>query len=428
MLKTLDSLESMTITAAAPSLQQFVLHQTEVNRQLWYAVKAQLPGFNEVYNEAAKRNNERKLNEAADWLAASLQRQEAGKGVTPELFREVTGHKLQVLGMDVLGLSHEQLGVFEKEGILEISQQFFNEARRFDPKISSVDIFQASRNVWTATYLQILLGLEAHLTPSIFGYSMLYPVTDNFLDDPVRSQAEKIEFNEHFCAWLKGERLETVNAHEEAVRALIGKIEGQYARDLYPQVYESLLAIFCAQQESMLLPAAPVSPYAVDVLGVTLRKGGTSVLADGVLAAGELSPAQMAIIFDYGCFAQFMDDQEDVDADLRDRAVTVFSASAATGKLDDLMNRLFAYARVLLTGLDLFRNERTEPLIELSLKGIDLLMIDACLRTRSHYSRSYLNYLESFFPVHFRAMGGLQKKIDRNHLNIGRILPVLWMK
>jgi hypothetical protein len=418
----------MTISSAVPSLQEFVARQTEVNRQLWYEVKAQLPGFDVAYSEADKRSNERKMNDAADWLAASLKRQEIGKGVSAESFREVTGQKLSMLGMDVLGLTHEQLGVFEKEGILEISQQFFEEARRFDPAIATADIFQASRNVWTSTYLQILLGLEARLTPSIFGYSMLYPVTDNFLDDPLRSQAEKIEFNQHFCAWLKGERSDATNAHEAAVVALIDKIESQYDRNQYPQVYDSLLAIFCAQQESVLLPEGPVMPYSVDVLGVTLRKGGTSVLADGVLAAGELNQAQMEIIFDYGCFAQFMDDQEDVDHDLHDHALTVFSECAAAGKLDDLMNRLFAYAHVLLTGLDMFRNERTEPLIELSMKGIDLLMIDACLRTRSHYSRSYMSYLESFFPVYFRAMGGLQKKIDRNHLNIGRILPVLWMK
>jgi len=32
--------------------------------------------------------------------------------------------------------------------------------------------------------LQILLGAEMRLTPSIFAYSMLYPATDNYMDDP----------------------------------------------------------------------------------------------------------------------------------------------------------------------------------------------------------------------------------------------------
>jgi hypothetical protein len=155
----------------------------------------------------------------------------------------------------------------------------------------------------------VLLGLEAKLTPAIFAYSMLYPVTDNYLDDSKQTLQEKMQFNNHFCSWLRGESVRASNEHEEEVLRLIKMIEGQYARENYPQVYDSLLAIFYAQQESLMIPCAPVQPYSVDILGITLKKGGTSVLADGVLAAGELTIEQMKTIFDYGCFAQFMDDQ-----------------------------------------------------------------------------------------------------------------------
>jgi hypothetical protein len=203
-------------------------------------------------------------------------------------------------------------------------------------------------------------------------------------------------------------------------------IEGQYPREVYPQVYASLLAIFYAQQDSLLLPKAPVAPYSVDVLGITLRKGGTSVLADGVLAAGELTLEQMKTIFDYGCFAQFMDDQEDVDSDRREHALTVFSEAAACGKLDLTMNRLFAYSRGILKELDGFMNKRSTPLIQVSLKGIDLLLIDACARTRNNYSRAYLNYLEAFFPVSYAALNDLQRQIQKRNLSIDRLMKVFW--
>jgi hypothetical protein len=408
-----------------PAIADFVNAQIEVNRRNWYSAEDQLPGFAQGYSREEKNTNQKRLGEQLDWLTTNLN-QVSQNNNNREYFAEAAGHRFKVLGMNVLGLTHDQLAVFENEGLVEISQQFFEEARVFDPAISNGDIFQASRNVWTAVYLQILLGLEAKLTPAIFAYSMLYPVTDNYLDDSKRTRNEKMEFNHHFCAWLKGDPAETRNSHEEKVLRLVRMIEGQFPRDLYPQVYESLLAIFYAQQESMLMPTAPVDPYSVDVMGIAFKKGGTSVLADGVLAAGQLTLEQMQTIFDYGCFAQFMDDQEDVEEDLRTNALTVFTEAARIGKLDSTMNRLFSYSRVILKELDDFLCERSAPLIQTSLKGIDLLLIDACARTRSFYSRNYLVYLEVFFPISYAYLNDLRRQIQKRNLTIDRLMKTFW--
>jgi len=411
--------------STVPTIADFVISQTEVNRRHWYAAEDRLPGFSQGYTPEEKKANQKRLNEQMDWLTSNLN-QVSQFGGNREYFTEAAGHRFKVLGMNVLGLTHAQLAVFEKEGLIELSQQFFREAQAFDPSMSNEDIFQASRNVWTATYLQILLGLEARLTPAIFAYSLLYPITDNYLDDPKRTRSEKIEFNQHFCSWLKGEACEPTNAHEELVQRLIKMIEGQYQRDLFPQVYESLLAIFTAQQESMLMPKAPVIPYSVDVLGIAFTKGGTSVLADGVLAAGQLTLEQMKTIFDYGCFAQFMDDQEDVEEDLRTNSLTVFTEAVRVDKLDSTMNRLFSYSRIILKELDDFLCERSAPLIQVSLKGIDLLLIDACSRTRGYYSRNYLAYLEAFFPISYAALNDLRRQIQKRNLTIERLLKAFW--
>ena len=372
-----------------------------------------------------KKSNLTQLIDQLNWLCTNLEHSFNDTN-SRDRFTAAAGPRIKELGCHVLGLTSAQLDVFEQEGLVNLSEEFFQAARQFDPNISTEDIFQASRNVWTACYLQLLLGLKAKLTPAIFAYSMLYPVTDNFLDDPKRSKLEKLEFNQHFQAWLKGEKIKPINVHENAVLRLIQMIEAQYARNQYVQVYESLLAIFDAQLESMLMPNFPVHPYSVDVLGITLRKGGTSVLADGVLAAGELTVDQMKTIFNYGCFAQFMDDQEDVTEDLRNRQLTVFTEAARTGKLDDTMNRLFAYSKNIVKGLDLFISERTAPLIQVSLKGIDLLLIEACVRNQSFYSRFYLAYLEVFFPVSFASLKKLRNQVRRRNLSIERLVETFW--
>jgi len=407
-------------------IAEFVEDQVEENRRRWYAAADQLPGFEFTYLRTEKSVNQKKLMEQLDWLSVALNKPFRGQD-EQKRFSETAGRRFKTLGKEVLGLTEKQLSVFEKEGLIELSRKFFEAARSLDVGISMEDIFQASRNVWTAVYLQILLGLEAKLTPAIFAYSMLYPVTDNFLDDPKRSHSEKVEFNQHFCAWLQGKALRPINPHEVLVVRLVKMIESQYPRETFPQVYESLLAIFYAQQESILLPKGPVVPNSVDVLGITFRKGGTSVLADGVLAAGELSLQEMKTIFDYGCFAQLMDDQEDVESDLGGGRLTVFSEAAGRGKLDLTMNRLFSFSRTILKELDSFLTERSTPLIEVSLKGIDLLLIDACARTHAYYSRKYLAYLESFFPISFGSLNRLNRKIQKRHLSMERLMNAFFV-
>jgi hypothetical protein len=41
--------------------------------------------------------------------------------------------------------------------------------------------------------LQIFWGLPLEMTPSVYAYSMLYPYTDNFLDNPEVNSEEKIK-------------------------------------------------------------------------------------------------------------------------------------------------------------------------------------------------------------------------------------------
>ena len=67
-------------------------------------------------------------------------------------------------------------------GFLPVGTRLARWARQFDPTLGMADIIQACRNAWTACGLQPLLGIPMGLTPSILGYSLLYPYSDNYLD------------------------------------------------------------------------------------------------------------------------------------------------------------------------------------------------------------------------------------------------------
>lgn len=404
-------------------INELVKQQTEALRDLWYSCDPD--DFTEPnhYPLEIKLVNENKLSSTLEWLGEQLDHKEMNKSRQEKLSLEAAD-RMKALGREVLDFTDEQLNCFEELGINRSLENFYHQAKAFDPAISESDIYQAGRNVWTANYLQALLDLSVKLTPAVFAYSMLYPLSDNYLDDPSRSRAEKAGFNQRFRAKLRGDAVIPLNKHEENILALIQMVEGQYAREEFPQVYESLLAIHDAQDKSMRLPDAPVEPNSVDVVGLTFEKGGTSVLADGFLAAGELNETQMKVIFNYGAFAQLMDDQEDIEKDLKDRSITLFTEAARAGKVDRTMSRVFCFASQVLKGLDQFENERVRPLKQCSLKGIDLLLIDAAMRTEKYYSKGYLAQLEQYFPFRFKYMKKVREKIEKKKITLKRLLEL----
>ncbi len=405
-------------------IDEFQKRQTEELREIWYSCD---PGFLNVpveFPNSVKRENEERVSELLAWLEKRL----SLKNLDPEEQKQNSyevGERIKEFSRSVFDLSEEQVNSFHDLGIDQVSQEFYNLARCFDPKMNMSDIYQASRNVWTCSYLQALMDLPIQLTPALFAYSMLYPVSDNYLDDPRFSRVEKIAFNERFYAWLTGAEVKPMNANEQQVLDLVKMIEGQYRREQYPQVFDSLLAIHAAQDRSMRMPESPVPPYMVDVLGVTFGKGGTSVLADGVLAAGELHEVEMSIIYNFGAFAQLMDDQEDMESDLRKNALTIFTDATRIGNVDLIAQRLFCFAHHVLKGMEYFDNERIRPLKQMSMKGIDLLMIDGILRMDKYYSKAFLAELETHFPVRFKFMRKIRAELKKRKITLDRMLGLL---
>ena len=153
-------------------------------------------------------------------------------------------------------------------------------ARKRYPALEMSAIIQAARNAWTACGLQPLLGAPVKLTPAILGYSLLYPHSDNYLDDVAVSCGTKLAFSRRFRLRLAGQSLAAADDRERAIWELIALIETQYPRERFRQVFESLLAIHRAQEQS--IGQLHGEPHRDDSewLGLSVAKGGTSILAD----------------------------------------------------------------------------------------------------------------------------------------------------
>src|SRR5690606_15866363 len=138
------------------------------------------------------------------------------------------------------------------------------------------DLWQALRNVWVGNSLQMLLDRPIALRPALFAYSMLYPVTDNFLDDPAVSSARKRCFNERFGARLAGcDVLPIGDERELRADRFVQCVERDFPREEFPAVYSSLLAIQANQCRS-LAQHGGVRLTNADLLEISIAKGGTS--------------------------------------------------------------------------------------------------------------------------------------------------------
>ena len=367
------------------------------------------PGFLPSYCAREQRRREAHLDRYLDAVEAELR---AAPRTRPEqaAAEERLTAAFRLFAREALDFEERHLDLLLTGGFTGTGRELARAARLFDPQMSAADVFQASRNAWTANGLQILLGLAARLTPSIFGYSMLYPCTDNYLDGPAVSQADKRAFNRRFGARLAGDDLPPCGRHEEQAWTLVGLIESQYSRTEYPGVFASLLAIHRAQERSLQLHRGD---GAGDVLEISFEKGGASVVADAWLAAGELDPNEADFAFAWGVALQLGDDLQDVAADAGDGIRTVFSEVAGREPLDAVTNRAFAFGTRVLAGLDGVGATAPAAIKELIRTSFFMLLTGAVGEARQCYSAAYVRELERRSPFTFDFLHSRRRRFTR---------------
>jgi hypothetical protein len=323
------------------------------------------------------------------------------------LYRAFTAFAVRALGWRRRDLEGEIAREFR-----DALRAFPIEARRFDARLSSADIFQAARNVVTMHCLQALLNVPVALTPAVLAYSLLYPYTDNLLDDPHLDAEGKRAFGVRLRQRLAGTAVEPVGHRESKIFALVGMIEGEYSRARFAPVFDSLLAIHEAQMRSLQLLAASPAPDDRTLVRVAVEKGGTSVLADGYLVAGSLTSTEAECIFGLGVFLQLRDDLEDVHDDAAQGLTTVFS-NRGNGCLEDPTCRTLAVGEAVVQRLSCFSAERSEPVRDIAVRSLLHTVSDAAASFPSQYSPSFLQALERRSPLRFATIAAERRRLSR---------------
>jgi hypothetical protein len=284
-------------------------------------------------------------------------------------------------------------------------------ARQFDAGLSMAEIIQACRNAWTACGLQPLLGERIGITPSILGYSLLYPYSDNYLDREDVSPATKLRFCDRFRERLRGERLTAQDDREAALWTLVSLIEDQFPRARFPQVFDCLLAIHRAQEESIAQLRSGNQYGDAEVLRMSCAKGGSSVLADACLAHGGLTADESRFSFEWGVLLQLGDDLQDVREDMRRGSVTLFTRRATQGQpMDTLLIQLLNFSEHVAGRMDRLPNgtQMLKNLLRMSWRS---LIIGAIANSHEFFSSSFLQEAEPWSPFRFEFLRARNQRL-----------------
>ncbi|MGE5225071.1 MAG: hypothetical protein ACM3PY_21760 [Omnitrophica WOR_2 bacterium] len=414
MMLTQRSIQRLIIEHEMPEVVQDLKDQA---RKRWYDTSTELPELGPVYTLQQQRANERELDRRLNSLYKLLKRPQ-NTSAEKNIAQEAISAAMIYFAQTALGLGDQDIAAIRSYGFAEVAVEFAQKARQFQKDIRDEDIYQASRNVWSMNFMQILLGLPVSLTPSIFAFSMLYPLSDNYLDNPAIPQETKESFNRRFNQRLAGNRITPANEQEQSIDELIGMIEGQYDRTTYPGVFHSLQAIHQAQARSLALLRKNASPYEMDVLGICFEKGGTSVVADGYLVAGNLDDKQRAFMYLYGVLTQLIDDLEDTRLDLKSGLMTVFSQTARSWPLDQVASRTFRMADQLVDAMDVFNASGSEPFKYLLHRCLRPVMIASMGSLEKYFSRPYVQELQRHFPYRFSFLIHERDKLARQGVTI----------
>lgn len=305
-------------------------------------------------------------------------------------------------------MSSDTLSAFQ-----ENTRCFLRQVRSFAPDMTPEDMGQALRNFMVYAIFREQNGLPPSCPSSIFGYSMLYPYTDNFLDDPQRSMEEKKHYNLFIRKKISGQPIPAVSVHEEKTALLLDAIADAYPAkvlrhtdDAGADIRQGLLLMLEAQEISQRQCASP-ELTGQDILDISIYKGGLSVLIDRCFIDLPLTEEDVFFYFGFGFLLQLCDDLQDIGQDKETGSRTLLSICDAFPDTEAAVNRIFSYTAALFK----YCPGKNAAFRAFLLQNCYELILSSAIGSATWFDPSYPKKLESFLPVSLAFMEEQKSRI-----------------
>lgn len=371
--------------------------------KIWYA----MPNTYENYKKRYSKDKDKELLRLNRVLKAGLKRVDVNHLENEAV--DALVDQIQNFACETVGMSESAVNDIFQKDYFEYSKEFIQRAREVEPTIDKEGIFQALRNVWVMHSMQMYFGKEVKITDAVFGYSMLYPLTDNYLDDPNITKEEKADFNTRFREKIRTGHGEGKTDGEKKAFQMIDIIEKNWNRTDHPKVYESLIAILDGQNGSLYQHKMD-SLFDKDLLSLTFYKGGSSVLADAYLINGHMTEEEELFAFMYGVILQLADDLQDTESDLKENHFTIMNVQGTLGHLDTILHKMLNLIDYFMAHHYEQKTESQKSLKELTYESIQLLIFEAIMKSKKFVSSEV--YKKVCMGSHFSSKA--YKKVERS--------------
>lgn len=375
----------------------------------WWEASSNLNITIKKWSSGEKERNEKSFDKVIDKLTKYINSMPEEVGEVREKWLD-NGNKLlhELIKRDNI-FNTKNIESKMRDNIIQSTSNFIKKARAFNEYMKEEDIGQAMRNVWIVNLLQGVFNEEIYLNDAIFAYSMLYPYTDNYIDNAKININEKAEFNKNLTKKLKGEPISSDKDYYNKIFCLVEMIEKIYDRNKFHQVYESLLEIQEGQILSMKQQHKNIIPYEKNILGISIKKGASSVLVDGNLVRGFLSEKEEDFCLGYGFILQLADDLQDVKEDIKNNHVTIMSQLAKVYPINSIANKLMNFTEEFFENHICLRGK--DVLKELIKNNCLMLILFSIINSSEFFTNDYIDQIEEYVPFSAEYVNSIEKKI-----------------
>lgn len=402
------------------NLKADVHFKIDIVRDVWKETQSSFPDYLSEFSKDAKFQNEQYLNGISNKFQKHLKKH-------PKLQTRFIGRIRGDLWVKRLlkltdcmfnnesilnihkYLNSETIDIFKDELI-----EFLRHVRTFSPNLHFAEIGQAIRNYMVYAMFRELIGLEPEFSMAAFAYSMLYPVTDNYIDSLSYSNKEKSEYNRFIADVLKGKIVDPKTVRQQQTQKLLKIIKLDFNRDRYLEINALLLMMLDAQQKGIAIQNNKDSSLE-EILDISFYKGGVSVLIDRFLVKKEVTRDEYLFYIAIGFFLQLTDDLQDIQSDMQQGSRTLFTFEMKNDVLESTVNRMLNFLYRVLNDYKC-ENQKFKDFI---LENCCQLVYLSVYSSKKFFSKEYVNKLEMYIPVSYSLLDN-KVKVFKNEYNLNQ--------
>lgn len=302
-------------------------------------------------------------------------------------------------------MSPELLDAFKRE-----TKHFTNKVREFDETLTPAQIWQTLRNYFIYAMIVDMQGEKQNAGDPILAYSLLYPYTDNYIDDDQISEQDKERYNQMIAMKLKGESAIPQNSLEEKTCILLDMILDTYTDQAKKKIAGTLLQLLEAQNNSIGQQKTDVTEE--QILEISMWKGSTSVLADYLFATTSWTEYEENFYLKFGFILQLVDDLQDIEEDRNSGSHTLMTEAEKQQKLEQSTNHLLWFTWNVI--------REFEP-VNPELKGfvlkycVEISLLTAAMN-HQFFSMKYLKALDPYLPFSVDFLKKMKKQLPSARL------------